>query len=229
MAKESENEGTIIIAEKQTLGRGRSGRKWISPKGGLWFSIILHPKFNISNMTLFPIASSLALSNAIKKTCKISTELKWPNDLTIKGKKLAGMLVDASFESNKIENLILGVGINFDVDVQEIEKSLKKTSNYYGITSLNQQKNKIKPIELIQSFLIELEKIYEELNNNEIKKIISKWTQRSSTIGKKIEINTDKGKIKGHAIKIDSDGGLIIKNNEKTTKIFAGDIVHLSK
>ncbi len=178
MAKESENEGTIIIAEKQTLGRGRSGRKWISPKGGLWFSIILHPKFNISNMTLFPIASSLALSNAIKKTCKISTELKWPNDLTIKGKKLAGMLVDASFESNKIENLILGVGINFDVDVQEIEKSLKKTSNYYGITSLNQQKNKIKPIELIQSFLIELEKIYEELNNNEIKKIISKWANQ---------------------------------------------------
>ena len=82
IANEVNNEGTIIIAEKQTGGRGRSGRRWISPKGGIWFSIILHPKFDISNITLFPIASSLALSYAIEKTCKVSTELKWPNDLT---------------------------------------------------------------------------------------------------------------------------------------------------
>jgi BirA family biotin operon repressor/biotin-[acetyl-CoA-carboxylase] ligase len=227
MVNESKKEGTIIIAEKQTGGRGRSGRQWISPKGGIWFSIILHPKFDISNTTLFPIASSLALSIAIQKTCKISTELKWPNDLTIKGKKLAGMLIDASFESNKIENLVLGVGINFNVNVKEIEKVLKKTPNFYGVSSLNDQKNKTSQIELIQSFLLELEKVYEELNNNQIKKIITEWTKRSSTIGKKVEMNTLNGKISGKAIKIDEDGGLIIKDKDKTNKVFAGDIVHL--
>ena len=227
MVNESKKEGTIIIAEKQTGGRGRSGRQWISPKGGIWFSIILHPKFDISNTTLFPIASSLALSIAIQKTCKISTELKWPNDLTIKGKKLAGMLIDASFESNKIENLVLGVGINFNVNVKEIEKVLKKTPNFYGVSSLNDQKNKTSQIELIQSFLLELEKVYEELNNNQIKKIIIEWTKRSSTIGKKVEMNTLNGKISGKAIKIDEDGGLIIKDKNKTNKVFAGDIVHL--
>jgi len=227
MINESKKEGTIIIAEKQTGGRGRSGRQWISPKGGIWFSIILHPKFDISNTTLFPIASSLALSIAIQKTCKISTELKWPNDLTIKGKKLAGMLIDASFESNKIENLVLGVGINFNVNVKEIEKVLKKTPNFYGVSSLNDQKNKTSQIELIQSFLLELEKVYEELNNNQIKKIITEWTKRSSTIGKKVEMNTLNGKISGKAIKIDEDGGLIIKDKNKTNKVFAGDIVHL--
>jgi len=227
MVNESKKEGTIIIAEKQTGGRGRSGRQWISPKGGIWFSIILHPKFDISNTTLFPIASSLALSIAIQKTCKISTELKWPNDLTIKGKKLAGMLIDASFESNKIENLVLGVGINFNVNVKEIEKVLKKTPNFYGVSSLNDQKNKTSQIELIQSFLLELEKVYEELNNNQIKKIITEWTKRSSTIGKKVEMNTLNGKISGKAIKIDEDGGLIIKDKNKTNKVFAGDIVHL--
>ena len=229
MINEIKNEGTIIVAEKQTGGRGRSGRKWISPKGGIWFSIILHPKFDISNTTLFPIASSLALSNAIQKTCNISTELKWPNDLTIKGKKLAGMLVDASFESNKIENLILGVGVNFNVNIKEIEKTLKKTPNYYGITSLNEQKNKTKPIKLIQSFLVELEKVYEELNTNQTKKIIAEWTRKSSTIGKKIEIDTNDGKIKGEAIKIDYDGGLIIKEKGNTKKVIAGDVIHLSK
>ena len=225
----NENDGTIIIAEKQTGGRGRSGRKWISPKGGIWFSLILHPKFDISNTTLFPIASSLALSYAIEKTCKISPELKWPNDLTIKGKKLAGMLVDASFESNKIENLVLGIGINFEINSKEIEKILKKTPNFYGVTSLSEQKNKIKPIKLIQSFLLELEKIYEDLNRNQTNKIIVEWTKRSSTIGKKIEIDTEQGKVKGEAVKIDDDGGLIVKDKDKNRKIFAGDIVHLTK
>jgi len=229
MANESKNNGTIVIAEKQTGGRGRSGRKWISPKGGIWFSIILHPKFDISNTTLFPIAASLALSNAIEKTCSVSTELKWPNDLTIMGKKLAGMLVDASFESNKIENLILGVGINFDVNTKEIEKILKKTPNYYGVSSLNEQKNKCKPIELIQSFLSELEQVYEELNSNQTNKIISKWTKKSSTIGKKIEIDTNDGKITGEAIKIDNDGGLLIKDKGKIHKVIAGDVIHRSK
>ena len=229
MVNESKKEGTIIIAEKQTGGRGRLGRKWISPKGGIWFSIILHPKFDISNTTLFPIASSLALSIAIQKICKITTELKWPNDLTIKGKKLAGMLIDASFESNKIENLVLGVGINFNINVKEIEMELKKTPNFYGVSSLNDQKNKTNQIELIQSFLVELEKVYEELNKNQIKKIITDWTKRSSTIGKKVEMNTLNGKISGKAIKIDEDGGLIIKGKEKINKVFAGDIVHLSK
>jgi BirA family biotin operon repressor/biotin-[acetyl-CoA-carboxylase] ligase len=229
MVNELKNEGTIIIAEKQTGGKGRSGRKWISPKGGIWFSIILHPKFDISNTTLFPIASSLALAIAIQKTCKISTELKWPNDLTIKGKKLAGMLIDASFESNKIENLVLGVGINFNVNVKEIEKELKKTPNFYGVSSLNDQKDKGVQIKLIQSFLSELEKVYDELNKNQIKNTITEWTKRSSTIGKKVEMHTVNGTISGKAIKIDEDGGLIIKVKEKTNKVFAGDIIHLSK
>ena len=229
MASDPKNNGTIIIAEKQTGGKGRSGRKWVSPKGGIWLSIILHPKFDISITTLFPIASSLALSYAIEKVCKISPELKWPNDLTIKGKKVAGMLIDASFESNRIENLVLGVGINFKIDVKKIEKILKKTPNYYGVASINKEKDKSNPIELVQCFLLELEKIYELLNTKQTKKIITEWTKRSSTIGKEVEIDTANGRIKGNAIKIDNDGGLLISNKGKTDKIIAGDIIHLSK
>ena len=229
MANEHENDGSIIIAEKQTDGKGRSGRRWESPKGGIWFSIILQPKFDISITTLFPIASSLALSIAIEKIFKISPKLKWPNDLTIGGKKLAGMLVDVSLESNKIENLVLGVGINFDVDVKQIEKSLKGTPNFYGVASLCEQKNEIKPLQLVQIFLIELEKIYELLNKKQIKKIIMEWTKRSSTIGKNVELNTTYGKIKGKAIKIDEDGALVISSNDKSIRVIAGDITHLSK
>ena len=228
IAANSKNNGTVIIAQQQTGGKGRDGRKWMSPKGGIWLSIILQPKFDISAITLFPIASSVALSVAIEKCFDIKPELKWPNDIAIKGKKVAGMLVDASLESNRIESIVLGVGINFDVDVKKIEKDLKNTPNFYGATSLKNLKKDSNPIELIQTFLVELEQIINFLNTGQTKKIVKDWTQRSSTIGKMIEIMTREGKIKGRAIKIDDDGALII-SNKKATRILAGDIVHLSK
>ena len=229
MAERQENNGAIIVAEKQTGGRGRSGRRWISPKGGIWFSIILHPRFDISITTLFPIASALALSIALEKTFRISPELKWPNDITIKGKKLAGMLVDVSLESNKIENLVLGVGINFDVNVKQIEKNLKGTPNFYGVASLNEFKVNVRPVELVQSFLVELEKIYKLLDAKQTKKIISEWTKRSSTIGKNVKLNTADGEIKGKAIRIDDDGALVVSNNKNTDRVIAGDVIHITK
>jgi BirA family biotin operon repressor/biotin-[acetyl-CoA-carboxylase] ligase len=229
MSSDEASNGTIIIAEKQTSGKGRLGRKWISPKGGIWFSIILHPKFDISVITLFPIASALALSNAIEKTLNIKSEVKWPNDITIKGKKVAGMLVDASLESNKIENLVLGVGINFDVDVKQIEKILRGTPNFYGVASLSEQNKTIKPILLVQSFLTELEQMYDLLNMGDTKKIIRDWTKKSSTIGQNIELHTENGKIKGKAIRIDDDGALVISENNKSRRVTSGDITHLSK
>lgn len=229
MAVDSVNDGTLIVASKQTGGKGRSGRKWISPKGGIWISIILQPKFDISITTLFPIASALALSKALEKTMSISPELKWPNDLTLNGKKIAGMLVDVSLESNRIENMVLGVGINFDIEAKKVEKLLKDIPNFYGIASLNEQKKKIKPVVLVQAFLVELEKIYESLNSKQTKKIILEWTKRSSTIGKKIEMNTINETIKGKAIKIDEDGALIVSTGDRVQRVIAGDIIYKSK
>ena len=226
LANESESDGTVVIAGKQTGGKGRDGRKWISPPGGIWISVIIKPKLDISKITLFPIASSLALAVSIEKIFKINPELKWPNDITLKGKKLAGMIVDASIESNKIENLVLGAGINFDVDSKNIEKLLKETANFYGVASLSKNRKKIKPVQLVQSFLLELEKIYDLLDEGKIKKIISEWTKRSSTIGKKIEVNTINGEKIGTAIKIDEEGGLWISTKDKNERIIAGDIVH---
>jgi BirA family biotin operon repressor/biotin-[acetyl-CoA-carboxylase] ligase len=227
MASNPRYNGAVVIAQKQTGGRGRAGRKWISPKGGIWLSIILRPEFDISVATLFPIASSLALSKALEKCFEISPELKWPNDVTLNGKKVAGILVDASLESNQIENIVLGVGINFDVNAKEIEENLKNTPNFYGVTSLQKLKKNVTAIKLVQVFLIELENIFEMLNSGQTKKIIKEWTSRSSTIGKIVKLNTKTGKTKGKAIRIDDDGALVILD-KKNTRILAGDIIHLS-
>ena len=216
--------GTVIISKKQTLGRGRLKRKWKSPVGGIWLSIIIHPKFEPSQITLVPIAISLALHKAIEKILKIKTELKWPNDLTLNGKKVAGILLDTSIQSNKIEYLVVGVGINFKIKTQNLKRLLRNTANFYGITSLVEKNDN--PLALVKQFLFELEDIFQMIHSGYNKKIITGWTKRSSTIGKNISILINNKQIYGKAIKLDRDGALIISKGNKTSRLLVGDITH---
>jgi len=216
--------GTIIIAKKQTGGRGRMKRKWKSPAGGIWMSIIIHPKFDVSYATLVPIATSLALCIAIEKILKIKPELKWPNDVTLKGKKIAGILIDTSIVSNEIENMVLGIGINFKIKPHELANTIKKTPNFYGVDTLVEKNEK--PITLVKQFLHELENIFQLINSGHTKKIITEWTVRSSTIGKNISVITNENKITGKAVKLDNDGALIISKGQKSKRLLVGDITH---
>ena len=222
IASEKNENGTIIISKKQTGGRGRMKRKWKSPVGGIWMSIIINPNFDISYATLVPIATSLALCIAIEKILKINPELKWPNDITIKGKKVAGVLVDTSIISNEIENMILGIGINFKIKPYKLASTIKKTPNFYGVTTLVKKNGNALP--LVQQFLHELENVFHLINSKRVKKIKNEWTKRSSTIGKNISIITNEGNLNGKAVKIDSDGALIISKGKKTERILVGDI-----
>ncbi|MEC9436238.1 MAG: biotin--[acetyl-CoA-carboxylase] ligase [Thermoproteota archaeon] len=225
IAADKKENGTIIIAEKQTSGRGRLDRKWTSPKGGIWFSLIIHPKFDVSSSTLIPILSAVALSKSIKSVLDIETEVKWPNDITMNGKKVAGVLVDASFQTNSIDYLILGIGINFDIDAKKLEKRLTKTPNFYGIDSLRGKEDKTPPKKLLKEFLLQFEKNLFQLDKGEKSKIIKEWTKRAAGIGKKITINTSNGKISGISQGIDNDGALKIKTRNEIKKIYVGDVV----
>ena len=224
LASRPQENGSVVIAQKQTQGRGRLNRKWTSPSGGIWLSIILRPEFEISTSTLFPMMSSLALAIAIEKVLKVKPKLKWPNDLTINDKKVAGILVDASVESGKIEHIIIGVGINFKINVQEVEKAIKNTGNYYGVATLVNKNNKTNPAQLVQAFLLELERLYNLLSEGNSDDIIKQWTKRSSTIGKVISVASSTGLIQGKAIKIDNDGALIISNRGKNRRVIVGDV-----
>jgi len=223
IASNDNENGTVIISKKQTGGRGRMNRKWKSPSGGIWMSIIIHPIFDVSYTTLVPIATSLALCMAIEKILKIKPELKWPNDVTLKGKKVAGVLVDTSIISNEIENLILGVGINFKIKPHQLVSTIKKTPNFYGVATLVKKNEKALP--LVQQFLYELEKVFQWINSRRIKKINNEWTKRSSTIGRNVSIITNEGTVNGKALKIDNDGALIISKGKKTERILVGDII----
>ena len=224
IASNNTENGTLVISKHQTDGKGRMKRKWESPTGGIWMSIIVQPEFNISYITLMPIATSLALCIAIEKTLKIKPKLKWPNDVLLKGKKVAGILLDTSIQSNKIESLVLGIGINFKISAYKLEKNIKKTPNFYGVNTL--VKKNEKPLTLVKQFLYELENIFQLINSGNIKEIITEWTIRSSTIGKNISVTTNDGKITGNAIKLDNDGALIISKGQKNKKLLVGDVTH---
>ena len=225
IALNKKEDGTIIIAERQTDGRGRLERKWTSPKGGITFSIIIHPKFDVSSSTLVPILSAVALSKSIKSVLGIETEVKWPNDITMNGKKVAGILVDASFQANSIDYLILGVGINFDIDAKKLEKRLSKTPNFYGINSLREENDKTPPKLLLKEFLLQLEKNLLRLDNGKKSQIVKEWTKKAAGIGKKIIINTSDGKVSGISQGIDNDGALKLKTRKGIKRILAGDVV----
>ena len=224
ISEKNDENGSVIISQRQTSGRGRMNRKWITVKGGISMSVILCPKFDASISTLFPIAASLALATTIQTTLNLKPEVKWPNDVILNGKKVAGMIVDTTIESNTIENMILGVGINFKVDTKNLEKQLVRTENFYGVTSLLRSTNNNNPILLIQKFLYELEKIITLLEEGKSDLIIQKWGKISNTIGKRITVNTIDGKITGLAKKINTDGSLSIIKNGETVKLLVGDI-----
>ncbi|MGI0063069.1 MAG: biotin--[acetyl-CoA-carboxylase] ligase, partial [Nitrosotalea sp.] len=168
----------------------------------------------------------LALAVSIEKTLKIKTELKWPNDLTIKGKKIAGILIDASIESNKIDYIIIGIGINFKIKPETVTKSIKSSQRNYGITTLIKKDQKANPIEIVQQFLFELEQSYNRVVSDSIGQIRKEWSKRSSTIGKNITATTTTGILKGKAIGIDKTGALLLSNRGKVQRLLAGDITY---
>ena len=226
LSQKPHENGSVVIAEKQTRGRGRLNRKWVSPKGGIWLSILLKPNFELSQTSLFPMVTSLALAIAIEKILKIKPELKWPNDLTIKGKKVAGILIDVAIESNKIDYLVIGAGINFKIQPDKISKLIKNTQRHYEIASLVKEKQDISPVRLVQQFLFELEQLYNKVISNSVGEIRKEWMKRSSTIGKNVTATTTTGLLKGKAVGIDEMGALLLSNKGKIQRLLAGDITY---
>lgn len=215
--------GSVVIAKRQTKGRGRLNRRWISPSGGIWLSILLKPNFDLSHTSLFPMATSLALAIAIEKTLKIDTKLKWPNDLTIKNRKVAGILIDAAIESNKIEYLIIGVGINFKIKTTSVSRQIKNQN--YDVATLV-EKEQGNPVELLQQFLFELEQVYNLIISDKVNEIRKKWIKQSSTIGKNVTATTTTEVLKGKAIGIDETGALLLSKDGKIRRLLAGDVFY---
>lgn len=209
-------EEAIVIAETQTSGRGRLGRRWHSQKGGIYFTIILRPRIGPAHAQIINLMAAVSVARAIRSLFNLEAKLKWPNDVLIRGKKVCGILAEMEAEMDVIKFVNLGIGINANNPISLYEE---------GATSIKEELGRdISRKELLMCVLNEIEKRRSLLG----KEIISEWKALSSTINKKVRIIMQDEVVEGEAIDIDTDGALILRTDKGIRRIIAGDCIHLN-
>ncbi len=215
--------GTIVIAKNQNMGKGRIGRTWISPEGGLWMSIIFRPNFSVDNIIFLQFIGALAVVNAIHEITKIDCKLKWPNDVLINEKKVCGILVDVNLE-NENKKIVMGIGLNANIDSSSINNFLNN-GNLKATTLKEECGNDIDLLFLIKSILEKLEHYYDALlSRGKTLEIIDSWKEKSEMFGKKTIVYDGNEKFMGHVIDIAQNGALVMKLTDGSVK----DIIYYS-
>ncbi|MFH1322773.1 MAG: biotin--[acetyl-CoA-carboxylase] ligase, partial [Methanobacteriota archaeon] len=213
----SVDEGTVVIAESQTGGRGRMGRKWISPEGGIWFSVILKPKMEPLHAPRLTLLAGVAVAKTIR-SYGLLAKIKWPNDVLINGKKVCGILTEIGAEMDSIQYVVVGVGIDANVDTETFPGEVRDIS-----TSLkNELGHDIDRVEFLQNLLYQLESLYYKFQKEGFSSIMEEWRLMSATIGQWVKITTQSRIMYGEAIGVNSDGTLILETSDgKLEKIVA--------
>jgi len=212
--------GTLVLAESQTKGRGRLGRSWFSPKHkGIYLSLILRPKISPSASPVLTLLAAVSICEAVKKVTSLDAQIKWPNDIFIHNKKIAGILTEMNAEVDKVNFVVIGIGLNVNND---------KKSLIAQATSLKEQTGQpINRVILLQELLRKIENNYSLLEDRGAQVIIDKWRSFSLTLGRRVKIYCQDKHIEGAAVDIDQDGALLIrKDSGLTQKVFSGDVMH---
>jgi BirA family biotin operon repressor/biotin-[acetyl-CoA-carboxylase] ligase len=211
----------VITAEKQTRGKGRLGRSWHSPSGkGLYFSIVLYPKIDVAKMPALSQVAALSVCKVIEKLTKTETLVKWPNDCLLNGKKVAGILLEASAELDKVAYVILGIGININIIKKELPSSLRSKATSLVIES----DKEFDKIEILKLLLYELEKSYNSFCKYGLRFIGPELTKKSVVLGRKLDYKLGRKKITGTAIGLDENGALRVKVGRDVQTLSAGEI-----
>jgi BirA family biotin operon repressor/biotin-[acetyl-CoA-carboxylase] ligase len=225
-AKSGAQEGLCIVARQQTKGRGRRERVWFSPAdAGLYFSLILKPKFERQKLPLITLAAAISVSDAVKEACDLQTDIKWANDIHASGKKLSGILAEA-VETQKEITVVLGIGINLKNDA--IAPELAEIA-----TSIENEIGKQPDIEkLLVRLTKNLQKNYEILHQtNGSEKTIQAWTERSSyAFGKRVQVTLENETFEGETCGLETTGALrVLAENGLIKTIHAGDVISLRR
>jgi len=220
LAMKGSPEGSVVIAESQTKGKGRLGRSWFSPKyKGIYFSLILRPKILPNQAPLLTLMNAVSICEAVKEKTDLDCQIKWPNDILIHHKKVGGILTELNAETDLSRFLVVGIGLNVNNDKKTIIS---------GATSLKEQKKQdVIRLELLQEVLRRIETNYLVFQKDDGRSVIDKWREWNISIGKRVRVACQDEHIEGEAIDIDSDGGLLIRNDSGLIqKVMAGDVVH---
>ena len=217
-------EGTIVVAEEQTEGKGRLERNFYSPRGkGIWFSVILRPTFLPKDAPKCTLLAAVAVAEAMRRF-NLKPEIKWPNDILFNGRKIVGILTEMTGEIGKITYLVVGIGINVNISRDEFPEELR-----YIAASLSEMKGEeISRVQFFRTVLEEFDKLYGEVSADiasGFDEVLSRWRKYNVTLGKNIRvISTDGETFSGKAVDLNADGALIVETEQGLKEIYAGDV-----
>ena len=223
LAEEGLAEGACVFAEHQKKGRGRLGRKWDSPKGsGILLSVLLRPSIEPYAVPRVTLAAALAVIRAVKQETGLQLGVKWPNDVVHEGKKLCGILTEMSAETDRVNFLVLGIGLNVNSKAADLPP---------GSTSLRELLGKkVARVPLAQKILQELEKSYERVKAGKHEELCEEWESVSHTTGQQVSAKLLGRTVHGIATGIDADGALWIRHdNGFQERILSGDVQLIRK
>ena len=219
-AKQLAGEGaphlSCCVAEHQTRGRGRLKRKWVTSKGGLWFTLILKPDLPPPMVWIYNFAASLTLSRTINRLFDLDSRVKWPNDLLLDGKKLTGLLSEMETQADLVKHLLIGIGINVNNDPSKEAFEAVSLKNALG--------RSVSRRGILTAFLDDFSELTRDMD---IPALMAQWKRQTSTIGTRVRVETLNHVVSGTALDVDDNGTLIVKTETgETSKIIYGDCFH---
>lgn len=222
LANEGKAEGTVVVAEHQSQGKGRLGRTWSSPKGkGIWVSIILRPHILPTKASQITFVIAVGMLKALKNFVNLDVKIKWPNDILINTKKVAGILTELSAEIERINYVVIGIGVNVNQSQNEFPLEFRDKATSLKLASGQE----IARVKVLQAMLEEIEKAYNLYLAEGFSPIIDQWKQNSFTLGKEVKVLMNDGEIEGLAFDVNEDGCLLVKDDDKKVHtILAGDV-----
>jgi BirA family biotin operon repressor/biotin-[acetyl-CoA-carboxylase] ligase len=222
LARGGAAEGAVVFAESQSKGRGRLGRTWISPAGkGLWFTVLLRPNIPPQETTQLTVAAATALCRAITLQTGLVPEIKWPNDILIRGRKLAGILTEMRAELDQVQELLLGIGMDVNLEAGDFPGPLRPTATSLRI----EMGQKINRAELAVAILRELDRDYQVVAEGQFERLAEQWEERCTTLGCQVAIRLGDRVIRGRAESLDDDGALLVRGTHgHLERIVGGDV-----
>ena len=216
-------EGFLVVAEEQTRGRGRKGRTWHSPPGGgIYMSFVLRPTLPPSETPVVTLMTAVALAEAVRSQTGLTPRIKWPNDLLIGKRKLAGILTEISAQPDSVDYVVVGVGINVNTETKNFAPEIKELA-----TSLYEETGRrILRAELIGGFLLAFEKYYDLFKERRFEAIIERWQKFADIVGKRIKVDV-LGKIyEGEVVEVEENGALVVRDDGGGEhRLLSGDVV----
>ncbi len=206
LAAGGEPDGTVVVAEGQTKGRGRLGRSWVSPKGkGIYLSVLLRPRLQLAEVPLITLMAAVALAQAIQSETGLEPEIKWPNDLMIRAKKAAGILTELNAELNQVHYVVVGIGVNVNTP--------KSSLPAHATSLVEESGSRQDRLSIARSLLSHLDRLYDDFLKGGTPEMLEAWRGFAGFLGKRIRVAAQGRVVDGQAVDVDSTGALLVRTD----------------